>query len=113
MAFMRESHPLVCDLQVIGTLGSVTVHTWRGIRNLERVRPPRGGDLYDEPHRAKVLVACSAKIGEFCASIVAGRRPGRARKRALVRWLSSWPFIERPATRELWNWENRCRLTCR
>ena len=30
VAFMREPHPLVCDLQVIGTRGSVTVHTWQG-----------------------------------------------------------------------------------
>ena len=30
VAFMREPHPLVCDLQVIGTRGSITVHTWRG-----------------------------------------------------------------------------------
>ena len=29
LAFMRESHPLVCDLQVIGSRGTIVVHTWR------------------------------------------------------------------------------------
>jgi UDP-N-acetyl-2-amino-2-deoxyglucuronate dehydrogenase len=75
MAFLREPHPLVCDLQVIGTLGSISVHTWRGYEvwngsgHRERV-------IYtDEPHRAKVLVGVLGEVREFCDSIASGRPP--------------------------------------
>ena len=75
MAFMREPHPLVCDLQVIGTRGSITIHTWRGYE-LWNGRGHEERIFYtDEPHREKVRVGVAAEIAEFCAAIVEDRVP--------------------------------------
>lgn len=75
VAFLREPHPLVCDLQVIGTRGSITVHTWRGYE-IWNASGHRERLFYrDETHRAKVQVGVDGEIGEFCASILQGRHP--------------------------------------
>ena len=75
LAFMRESHPLVCDLQVIGSRGTIVVHTWRGYE-LWNASGHREKIIYtDEPHVAKVQVGIGGEIAEFCTSIVSGRLP--------------------------------------
>ena len=75
LAFMPDPHPLVCDLQLLGTRGSITVHTWRGYDlwnaagHLEKI-------IYTgEPHATKVQVGISGEIAEFVASMVEGRAP--------------------------------------
>lgn len=75
VAFMREPHPLVCDLQVIGTRGSITVHTWRGYEIWSASGHRERLFYRDETHRTKVQVGVDGEIGEFCASILQGRRP--------------------------------------
>ncbi|MFN7996509.1 MAG: Gfo/Idh/MocA family oxidoreductase [Bryobacteraceae bacterium] len=75
VAFMSEPHPLVCDLQVIGTKGSITVHTWRGYE-LWNAGGHREKIFYtDEPHRHKVLAGVRGEIAEFCAAITEDRDP--------------------------------------
>lgn len=73
MAFMREPHPLVCDLQVIGTRGSLTVHTWRGYEVWNESGHRERTIYTGEPHRAKVLIGIKGEISEFCSSIAEGR----------------------------------------
>jgi predicted dehydrogenase len=75
VAFMREPHPLVCDLQVIGTRGSITVHTWRGY-DLWNAAGHREKVFYtDQAHRDKVQVGIEGEMKEFCSSIAEGRDP--------------------------------------
>jgi predicted dehydrogenase len=75
LAFMRESHPLVCDLQVIGSRGTIVVHTWRGYE-LWNASGHREKIIYtDEPHAVKVQAGIAGEIAEFCSSIAAGRSP--------------------------------------
>jgi len=75
VAFMREPHPLVCDLQVIGTRGSITVHTWRGY-DLWNAAGHREKIFYtDEAHRDKVQVGIEGEMKEFCSSIAKERDP--------------------------------------
>jgi predicted dehydrogenase len=75
VAFMREPHPLVCDLQVIGTRGSVTVHTWQGYEMWNQTGHQNAVLYTDLEHRAKVQVGVQGEIREFCASIAEGRAP--------------------------------------
>jgi predicted dehydrogenase len=75
VAFLREPHPLVCDLQVIGTQGSITVHTWRGY-DLWNGSGHREKIFYtDQPHVEKVQVGIEGEMSEFCGSIAEGRDP--------------------------------------
>ena len=75
VAFMREPHPLVCDLQVIGTRGSITVHTWHGY-DLWNASGHREKVFYtDQAHRDKVQVGIEGEMKEFCSSIAEGRAP--------------------------------------
>jgi predicted dehydrogenase len=75
VAFLREPHPLVCDLQVIGTRGSITIHTWRGY-DLWNGSGHREKIFYtDEPHGVKVQVGIEGEMSEFCKSIAEGRDP--------------------------------------
>ncbi len=75
VAFLREPHPLVCDLQVIGTRGSITVHTWRGY-DLWNGSGHREKIFYtDEPHGVKVQVGIEGEMSEFCKSIAEGLDP--------------------------------------
>ncbi|HYM05485.1 MAG TPA: Gfo/Idh/MocA family oxidoreductase [Terriglobales bacterium] len=75
VAFMREPHPLVCDLQVIGTRGSLIVHTWRGYEMWNSSGHQEKVFYTDQPHRAKVQVGIEGEISEFCSSIAEGRDP--------------------------------------
>jgi len=75
LAFMRESHPLVCDLRIIGSRGTIVVHTWRGYE-LWNAKGHQEKILYtDEPHVTKVQVGIGGEIAEFCSSIATGRQP--------------------------------------
>ena len=75
LGFLAEPHPLVCDLELVGTRGSIVVHTWSGYElrtaaGTEQVR------TYDqEPHTVKVLAGLRGEIAEFCAAIREGRAP--------------------------------------
>ena len=75
LAFLRDAHPLVCDLQVVGTAGTLTVHTWKGYE----IHGKRGSAekiVYtDEPHAHKVLVGMAGEVEEFCGAIRDGRTP--------------------------------------
>jgi predicted dehydrogenase len=74
-AWMREPHPLVCDLEVIGTKGSLVVHTWKGYE-LRTAQGTHVKNLYDqEPHPQKVLVGVIGEVEEFLRSIREGRNP--------------------------------------
>ena len=75
LAFMREAHPLVCDMRVIGSRGTIVVHTWRGYE-LWSAAGHREKIIYtDEPHVTKVQAGIAGEIVEFCSSIAAGRSP--------------------------------------
>ena len=83
MAFMRDPHPLVCDLQVIGTRGTITVHTWKGY-DLHNAKGDTAKVIYtDESHAQKVLIGMCGEAEEFCSSIREGRTP--------------WPSVEESA----------------
>jgi predicted dehydrogenase len=73
--FLKEPHPLVCDLEVIGTRGSVVVHTWQGYKVRTAAGVQRKEIYRDEPHHEKVLIALTAEIREFCDAIREGRKP--------------------------------------
>jgi predicted dehydrogenase len=75
MAFMRVPHPLVCDLHVFGTRGSITVHTWQGYEVWSESGRRERVIYTNEEHRHKVQVGIAGEIGEFCASIAEGRAP--------------------------------------
>ena len=72
---LAEPHPLVCDLELIGTRGSLVVHTWRGYE-LRTGRGVERHEVYtDEPHVDKVVFGIRGEIAEFCAAIQEGREP--------------------------------------
>jgi predicted dehydrogenase len=75
LALMRAGHPLVCDLQLIGTAGSITVHTWKGYE----IHTAKGSSekvfYTSEPHAEKVLVGMAGEAEEFCRGICEGRSP--------------------------------------
>jgi predicted dehydrogenase len=75
VAFMREAYPLVCDLQVIGTRGSITVHTWHGYEMSNASGRQERVFYTDQEHRAKVQVGVEGEIREFCSAIAEGRDP--------------------------------------
>jgi predicted dehydrogenase len=73
MAFMSADHPLVCELRVVGTKGSILVRTWQGYT----LHDPCGTNtttIYKgESHAHKVQVGLQAEIAEFCSAIREGR----------------------------------------
>ncbi|MEB2360806.1 MAG: Gfo/Idh/MocA family oxidoreductase [Bryobacteraceae bacterium] len=73
--WLRESHPLLCDLELTGTRGSLVVHTWQGYEH----RSARGVQQYtiykSESHQEKVLVGLRGEILEFCTAVREGREP--------------------------------------
>jgi myo-inositol 2-dehydrogenase/D-chiro-inositol 1-dehydrogenase len=74
-AWTREEHPLVCDLQLLGSAGSLTVHTWSGY-DVHTASGTTTRTLYTtEPHQEKVLVGIAAEVREFCKSIQEQRDP--------------------------------------
>lgn len=75
VTFMRWPHPVVCDLQVLGTEGSITVHTWKGY-DLYTPRQTVNKAIYtDEPHSQKVFVGIKGEVEEFSKSILENRTP--------------------------------------
>jgi UDP-N-acetylglucosamine 3-dehydrogenase len=75
VTFMRWPHPIVCDLQVLGTEGSITVHTWKGYDLLTPTRTINKAVYTDEPHSEKVLVGIKGEVEEFYKSIRENRIP--------------------------------------
>jgi predicted dehydrogenase len=74
-AWMREPHPLVCDLELIGTRGSLIIHTWKGYE-LRTAQGSTVKNFYDkESHPQKVLVGVTGEVEEFLASIRERRAP--------------------------------------
>ncbi|MEO8130300.1 MAG: Gfo/Idh/MocA family oxidoreductase, partial [Bryobacteraceae bacterium] len=72
---LPEPHPLVCDLELMGTRGSIVVHTWSGYE-LRSSAGARNCVFYtSETHPEKVLVGISAQVRELCAAIAQDRRP--------------------------------------
>src|SRR5205085_12468597 len=68
-AWMREPHPLVCDLELIGTKGSLIIHTWKGYE-LHAAQGSTVKNFYEkEPHPQKVLVGVLGEVEEFLSSI--------------------------------------------
>jgi predicted dehydrogenase len=78
--WLAEPHPLICDLELIGTRGSIVVHTWQGYE----CRTAAGVQYYpiytSEPHTHKVIIGLMGEIAEFCSAVREGRRP--------------WPAVE-------------------
>jgi predicted dehydrogenase len=75
LGLLAEPHPLVCDLELIGTRGSILVHTWRGYE-LRTARGTERHDVYsDERHTDKVLVGVRGEVDEFCSAVQEGRQP--------------------------------------
>lgn len=75
MTFMKAVHPLVCDLQVIGTKGSVVVHTWQGYTLNSSSGTHQKVIYQNEPHEHKVRVGLRAELTEFCDAIRGGYSP--------------------------------------
>lgn len=72
---LSQPHPLVCDLEIIGTRGSVVIHTWQGYE-LRTAGGVLRKEIYrDEPHADKVAIGIRAEIAEFCSAIREGRQP--------------------------------------
>lgn len=73
--WLAEPHPLVCDLELTGTRGSIVVHTWQGYE-LRNAKGVTHYPLYTtESHRDKVMVGLRGEIGEFCDAVRHGREP--------------------------------------
>lgn len=72
---LPEPHPLICDLELIGTRGSIVVHTWKGYELRCGGRSEYHETYGSEPHPHKVLNGISKEVEEFCAAIQEGRNP--------------------------------------
>jgi UDP-N-acetyl-2-amino-2-deoxyglucuronate dehydrogenase len=72
---LPEPHPLVCDLELIGTRGSVVVHTWSGFEVRTAAGTRQHAVYTTETHREKVLVGVSAEVKELCGAILEGGPP--------------------------------------
>jgi predicted dehydrogenase len=72
---LPEPHPLICDLELIGTRGSIVVHTWSGYEVQSGAGTQQHAIYTSETHREKVLVGVSGEVRELCAAIAEGRRP--------------------------------------
>jgi len=74
-AMLAETHPLICDLEVIGTRGSLLVHTWQGYEHRTGNGIVYRETYKSEPHVEKVLVGLRGEIEELCAAISENRDP--------------------------------------
>jgi predicted dehydrogenase len=72
---LPEPHPLVCDLELIGTRGSIVVHTWSGYEVRSGAGTRQHAVYTSETHREKVLVGVSGEVRELRAAIAEGRPP--------------------------------------
>jgi predicted dehydrogenase len=73
--FLAEPHPLVSDLEIVGTRGSIIVHTWRGYELHTRAGTSVRDWYTDHPHMEKVLVGLRGEVAEFCRAIRNGEQP--------------------------------------
>lgn len=75
LALLPAPHPLVCDLRLLGTRGSITIHTWRGYE-IHTAAGSQDRPFYtDEPHQHKVLIGMRGEVEEFCQAIRENRAP--------------------------------------
>lgn len=72
---LPEPHPLVCDLELIGTRGSIVVHTWSGYEVRSSAGTRHRAIYTSEPHAEKVLLGVCAEVTELCSAIAEGRAP--------------------------------------
>lgn len=73
--WLAEPHPLVCDLEIIGTRGSAVIHTWQGYELRTAAGTTAHAVYGDEPHVDKVVAGLRGEIAEFAAALRAGRDP--------------------------------------
>jgi UDP-N-acetyl-2-amino-2-deoxyglucuronate dehydrogenase len=72
---LPEPHPLICDLELIGTRGSIVVHTWNGYEHRSGARSDYHATYGSESHPEKVLNGICNEVEEFCTAIHEGRNP--------------------------------------
>jgi len=72
---LPEPHPLICDLELIGTRGSIVIHTWSGYEVRSGTGARHHAVYTSETHPEKVLVGVAAEVEELCAAIAQRRRP--------------------------------------
>ncbi len=72
---LPEPHPLICDLELIGTRGSIVVHTWRGYEHRSAAGSAYHALYQTESHAHKVVHGITEEIREFCTAICQGREP--------------------------------------
>lgn len=73
--WLAEPHPLICDLELTGTRGSIVVHTWEGYE-CRTAAGVRHYPIYkSEPHAHKVIIGLRDEIAEFYAAVRDGREP--------------------------------------
>jgi predicted dehydrogenase len=76
LAWLPFPHPVVCDLDIYGTQGSIHVHTWQGVE-LIGAEGKKSWECYSPgaDHVQKVQVGINAEVAEFVDSIQKGRQP--------------------------------------
>jgi predicted dehydrogenase len=70
---LAKPHPLICDMEIIGTTGSIVIHTWRGYEYRSRHGTEYHEIYKSESHAEKVLVGMCAEVDELCSAIREGR----------------------------------------
>ena len=75
LGLLPNPHPLVCDLELIGTKGSIIVHTWQGYECRSALGIDHHTTYTSESHPDKVLAGVCAEIKELCTAIIEGREP--------------------------------------
>ena len=70
-----EPQLLVCDLELIGTRGSLIVNTWRGFELRRNGTSTYHAGYTSETHQEKVLRGLMGEVEEFCAAIQEDRDP--------------------------------------
>ncbi|MGH9470649.1 MAG: Gfo/Idh/MocA family protein [Terriglobia bacterium] len=75
LALMRAEHPLVCDLELVGSKGTLRVHTWKGYEIQTPHSHIEKAFYTTEPHASRVLAGLTAEVEEFCRSIREERAP--------------------------------------
>ncbi len=73
--FLPQPHPLVCDLELTGTKGSIVVHTWQGYEHRTAAGVKVHHIYESESHAEKVSVGLKGECEEFRDAIREGRDP--------------------------------------
>ncbi|MDA2930955.1 Gfo/Idh/MocA family oxidoreductase, partial [Acidobacteria bacterium AH-259-O06] len=74
-AWLSTPHPYQCDLQVVGTRGTVTIHTWWGYELHGETGLRKKVFYTDEPMEQKILNGLIGEVTEFYESIRDNREP--------------------------------------